>query len=82
MPVSAADMASPSYQPGISCPHCADKHSPPQRERFAQRQKQMWLAHTRGEHHIGAAAQQTMQQNREVKQRKKQQRQLQNARHR
>lgn len=82
MPVSAADMASPSYQPGISCPHCADQHSPIQRRGFAERQKQMQLAHTRGEQHIGTAAQQTMQQNREAKRRKKQQQQLQNARHR
>jgi UPF0176 protein len=75
-------MASPSYQTGISCPHCADKHSPLQHERFAQRQKQMRLARTRGEQHIGAAAQQTMQQNREAKRRKKQQQQGQNTHHR
>jgi UPF0176 protein len=84
MPVSAADMESPDYRPGISCPHCADRLSAQQRERFAERQKQLELARARGEHHIGAAAQQTMQDNRQAKLRKKQHQQgtRRNTRHR
>lgn len=55
-PVSAEDMASPDYRKGISCPHCIDRKSDAQRERFAERQRQMELARQRGEQHIGDAA--------------------------
>jgi UPF0176 protein len=72
MPVSAADRASPAYRPGVSCPHCRGRTTPEQRKRFAERQKQMQLAQARGEHHIGAAAMQTMQENRAAKRQKKQ----------
>jgi UPF0176 protein len=86
MPVSSDDLSSPDYQPGISCPHCKDTTSREQRERFAERQKQMRLARERGEHHIGAAAMQAMQENREAKRLKKQLMQAhsarQNTRHR
>jgi UPF0176 protein len=86
MPVSNADQSSPDYQPGISCPHCKDTTSREQRERFAERQKQMRLARARGEHHIGAAAVQTMQENRAAKRLKKQSMQAhstrRNSRHR
>jgi UPF0176 protein len=52
-PVSALDMASGHYQPGISCPHCIDSQSEKTRDRAQERQKQMVLAKERGEHHIG-----------------------------
>ena len=55
-PVSAEDMASPAYRKGVSCPHCIDRKSDAQRERFAERQRQMELARQRGEQHIGDAA--------------------------
>ncbi len=41
MPLSGADIASPHYSEGISCPHCIDRHSDADRARFAERQKQM-----------------------------------------
>jgi UPF0176 protein len=53
MPVSEADMASPDYVPGIGCPRCKDTLSVRQRQRFAERQKQIGLAKRRGETHIG-----------------------------
>lgn len=56
-PVSDADMASPDYAPGISCPHCIDTMTDAQRARFAERQKQIMLARARGEEHMGPAAQ-------------------------
>lgn len=68
LPLSAADMASPDYRPGVSCPHCAAQHSAAQRARFAERQKQVRLAEARGESHMGAAARATMQENRARKQ--------------
>jgi UPF0176 protein len=52
-PVSEEDMRSPHYQKGVSCPHCIDKQSDEQRERFAERQRQIDLARSRGETHIG-----------------------------
>jgi UPF0176 protein len=41
MPLGEADIASPHYQEGISCPHCIDRHSDADRARFAERQKQI-----------------------------------------
>jgi len=86
MPLSASDMASADYRPGVSCPHCTGTLSPRQRARFAEREKQARLASARGEHHMGSAAHATMQENRAVKQlRKERQRHgavRQNARHR
>ena len=55
-PVSAEDMASPLYEQGVQCPHCADQISDPERQGFRERQKQVELASKRGEHHIGGAA--------------------------
>ncbi|MEE4278980.1 MAG: rhodanese-related sulfurtransferase [Halieaceae bacterium] len=52
-PVSEEDMASPAYRPGVSCPHCADSRSQEQRQRSAERQRQIDLARRRGEVHIG-----------------------------
>jgi UPF0176 protein len=55
-PVSATDMASPDYRPGISCPHCIDQRSEEQRQRSAERQHQIDLARQRGQAHIGPEA--------------------------
>lgn len=53
MPLSEEDMQSEHYQRSISCPHCHDKTSDEQKQRFAQRRLQIELAERRGEHHIG-----------------------------
>ncbi len=53
MPLTAADRASPLYEPGISCPHCHDVRSEEDRARYAERQRQVELADRRGEEHIG-----------------------------
>lgn len=52
-PLSAADKASEHFVEGVSCPHCHDKHTPEQKQRFAERQKQIELARQRAERHIG-----------------------------
>lgn len=52
-PITQEEMQSKHYQEGVSCPHCFDKVTDEQRERFAEREKQMLLAKQRGEHHIG-----------------------------
>lgn len=52
-PISKQDQQSQKYVKGVSCPYCFDEHTQEDRERFAQRQKQIELAKKRGEAHIG-----------------------------
>lgn len=47
MPLSEADLASPHYQLGVSCPHCYGKHSAAKVAGLKERQKQMDLAEAR-----------------------------------
>lgn len=54
MPLSNADQTSPLYEPGVACPHCHDRQTGQQRQRFAERQKQTELARAREEKHIAA----------------------------
>lgn len=53
-PISKEDRLSDKYKPGVHCPHCIDKLSSQQLERFEQRHKQVQLAKSRGEQHIGS----------------------------
>ncbi len=52
-PLSPAEMQSPQYQAGISCPYCYDKVSADKRASLIERQKQVQLAKARGQAHIG-----------------------------
>jgi UPF0176 protein len=54
MPITAADQQSTDYVHGVSCPHCIHLTTEEQRERYAERQKQVDLAKARGEQHIGS----------------------------
>jgi len=54
MPLTNEQMQSPLFEPGVSCPICHDRHTAQQRERFAERQRQVTLAKKRGEDHIAA----------------------------
>lgn len=53
MPITEEEKQSVSFQPGVSCPHCHDRHSQEQLQRYAERERQMQLARERGENHIG-----------------------------
>lgn len=53
MPITEAEKQSEHYIKGESCPHCFDKITKAQRQRFHEREKQTQLAKSRGEHHIG-----------------------------
>ena len=55
LPLAPADREHGAYREGVSCPHCIDRFSAADRERFAERQRQMQLARARGAEHIGAA---------------------------
>ena len=52
-PITDEEKTSPLYVKGVSCPRCHHKISDAQRDRFTQRQKQIELAQTRGEVHLG-----------------------------
>ena len=52
-PITAEDKQSRKYEEGVSCPHCFDSVSDEQKQRFAEREKQIQLAKQRGEEHIG-----------------------------
>ncbi|MGB2248323.1 MAG: rhodanese-related sulfurtransferase [Alcanivorax sediminis] len=52
-PISEQDQESELFQLGVSCPHCYDESSPEQKARFAERQKQIELARSRGQAHRG-----------------------------
>ena len=56
-PLSADDMKSDKYTPGISCPHCFDQHTPEKLLALTERQKQVILAKERGIDHIGGKTQ-------------------------
>ena len=60
MPITELDKESELYQRGISCPHCFDEHNEEQRSRYAERERQVQLAKTRGESHIGESMAQTI----------------------
>ena len=53
MPIDDDDMKSNKYSEGISCPHCYATYSKERKERFAERQRQIKLAKTRNEKHLG-----------------------------
>ncbi|MEM9604534.1 MAG: rhodanese-related sulfurtransferase [Pseudomonadota bacterium] len=64
MPLSEADRASPDHVQGVSCPHCRASRSEADRARFAERERQLALAHARGEAHLGDAARASIDANR------------------
>lgn len=63
-PITELDKRHQHYQQGVSCHHCFDKLSADQKQRFAQREKQIQLAKQRGEQHIGGNQRQLIQQRR------------------
>jgi len=53
-PITEEDKLKPEYQAGVSCHQCIDKMSDKQKQRFQDREKQVQLAKSRGEAHIGS----------------------------
>ena len=53
-PLSPADKASPHYVKGVSCAHCVDQRTTEEKAGLAERQRQVELAESRGEVHVGA----------------------------
>lgn len=63
-PITEHDKDSHYYIPGVSCHRCHDKVTEKQKERFAEREKQVQLAKARNEVHIGSDVQKISAQNR------------------
>ena len=54
MPITEEEKQHEKYQEGVSCHHCFDNQTPEQRNRYAERQRQIKIAQKRGEAHIGS----------------------------
>jgi len=52
-PLSTADLESPDYAEGVSCPNCVGELDDERRKRLEERRRQVALARRRGESHIG-----------------------------
>ena len=52
-PISENDKDHAHYQQGVSCPHCYGERSDADRQRYAEREKQVALAEKSGRVHIG-----------------------------
>ena len=68
MPINETDMQSDAYVKGISCPHCIDKKTDEDRQRFRERQRQIQLSKERGEDHMGMDARDTQKHRAQQKQ--------------
>jgi UPF0176 protein len=53
-PLSTAELESPDYVEGVSCPQCIDETDADKRARLEERARQVRLARERGEEHVGA----------------------------
>ncbi|MGB1666649.1 MAG: rhodanese-related sulfurtransferase [Pseudohongiellaceae bacterium] len=67
MPITEQDKQREEYQPGVSCHHCLGTQSPEQRQRYAERERQIELAQRRGEEHLGHPVQAAIEQRRQQK---------------
>lgn len=53
-PVSTEDLASPLFEPGVSCPECHSERTDEQRASYRERHRQEMLAAEQGRAHVGA----------------------------
>ena len=70
-PLTEQEKQSKHYVKGVSCHRCHDKVSEQQRNRFAERERQIALAAERGESHIGGDVQSIISERRQEKSAKK-----------
>ncbi|RKZ63497.1 MAG: rhodanese-related sulfurtransferase [Gammaproteobacteria bacterium] len=82
LPITEEDKNSDKYEPGVSCPSCYDKKTEKQRKRFAERERQVQLAKSRGEAHIGSDVQQISLQRKHMKDVQRENSRRQSIRHR
>lgn len=65
-PITDTDKHSEHFEKGISCPKCVGEYTEGQRQRFAERQKQIQLAKQRGEKHIAQVIEHDQKKRREL----------------
>jgi UPF0176 protein len=70
-PITEAEKESEHYIEGVSCHRCYDKVTDAQRSRYAERQRQIALAASRGEAHIGGEIKNMIEERRQEKSDKK-----------
>jgi UPF0176 protein len=70
-PLTEQEKQNEHYIKGVSCHRCHDKVSEQQRNRFAERERQIALADKRGESHIGSGVQSMITERRKEKSDKK-----------
>ncbi|WOG26569.1 rhodanese-related sulfurtransferase [Endozoicomonas sp. 8E] len=68
LPITVQDQLSEHFEQGVSCPHCYDRHTPDQKQRFREREHQIQLARRRGEAHLGGEVGNTVLNRRKAKQ--------------
>ncbi|MBL6689759.1 MAG: rhodanese-related sulfurtransferase [Pseudomonadales bacterium] len=68
MPINETDKQSNAYVKGVSCPHCIDRKTDEDRQRFRERQRQIQLAKERGEDHLGMDARDAQKHRAQLKQ--------------
>ena len=66
-PLSAAEREHEHFQEGLSCHHCYGQVTEQQRQRFEERQRQLEIAKSRGEYHLGKDALKTFEERRQEK---------------
>ena len=67
LPITEEDKRSDKYMPGVSCPNCYDKKTEKQRKGFAERERQVQLAKSRSEEHIGSDVNEISRQRKHMK---------------
>ena len=82
LPITETDKDSDKYMQGVSCPSCYDKKSEKQRQRFAERERQVQLAKSRGEEHLGSAVKEISQQRKHNKELLRENNRLSSLKHR
>ncbi|MBY0280686.1 MAG: rhodanese-related sulfurtransferase [Alphaproteobacteria bacterium] len=65
LPISEMDKKSPYYEPGVSCPHCYDQPIE-KKKRAMERHKQVQLAASRNQAHLGDEARLARQRDKEL----------------
>lgn len=69
-PITEEDKAHVYYQQGVSCPKCYQTLTEEQKQRFAEREKQVQLSKLRGEQHIGGDVKRVISERKKTKKEK------------
>ncbi len=67
MPITHEDKKHEHYEKGVSCHHCYNRRTPEQLKRYEDREKQIQLAKSKGEEHIGGQVAKIIENRRKLK---------------